>query len=325
MTNDQRPTRNTPEGDTPRPGVPRTPATRRRPTTGLDDSIREVAWRLEPRDFVLALLLDEHRTLTTSQITSILFTSPRTCRNRLDILRSIGWIDWFIPVRHGRRLPAHWVPGPLSARYAALRRGDKAPNARAVRELQDRTVAIAHLAHTDGTNQFFIDLLAHTRHHRNTRLTRWWSAARTASAMGSTMRPDGHGVWRDGDREVAFFLEFDTGEETHRQLADKLPAYRHRRAQGGPAWPVLFWLPTTVRETHLHKHLAATAPGVTVATAARDTAAAHSPAGPVWRLLGNGRRRLHLADLPSPPGQPGPYPPGPPTPDEDPLHLLDAD
>ena len=59
-----------------------------------------------------------------------------------------------------------------------------------------------------------------------------------------------------------------------------------------------------------------------MATAARDALDGHSPAGPVWRLAGNGRHRLHLADLPSHHGRPGPYTPGPPTPDQDPLHLL---
>jgi len=323
MINDQRRTRNILQGDTSRPGVAYKPSTLHHART--DGSIRRIAWRLEPRDLVLALLLDEHRSLTAGQISSVLFTSPRTCRNRLAVLRRLGWVDHFTPIRPGRRLPARWVAGPLGARFAALYRGEPAPSPRRVRELQDSALAIRHVAHADGANQFFIDLLVHARRHPDNRLTRWWGAARTASAMGGSLRPDGHGVWREGQREVAFFLEFDTGTETRRQLAAKLPRYRDKRLRGGPDWPVLLWLPTAAREAGVHDYLAGSGAGVTVATAARDAAAPHGPAGPVWRLIGNGRRRLRLADLPGPLGESGPYHPGPPTREDDPLYLLDAD
>ena len=108
-------------------------------------------------------------------------------------------------------------------------------------------------------------------------------------------------------------------------LARKVAAYRAVHAGGGPAWPVLFWLPSTLRETHLHKRLNGSARGLVVATAARDAAAEHGPAGPVWRLVGNGRRRLRLSELPCQMGQPGAYHPGPPTPTDDPLYHLHTD
>ncbi len=331
MTNRTSQPRNIPPGDISRPGVLRTPPSRplvipRRDR--LHDSLREISWRLETRDYVLAHLLHEHRTLTTAQIAAILFTSHRTCRNRLGVLRKLDFVDWFIPVRHGVRLPAHWVPGLLSARLIALRNGERAPTVKALREIQDQIVATSHLHHIDGTNQFFVDLLAHARRQPDTRLTRWWPSARIAAALGRRVHPDGHGVWRDGAPEVGFFLEFDTGTESLATVAAKLAPYRRLRIDGGPAWPVLFWLPTTARETNLHKRLSGMAPlGVTVATANREQAAETGPAGPVWKVAGNGRRRLHLAELPSQPGQPGPYHPGPPTPQQDPLHLLlnDAD
>ena len=332
MINEPGQPRNIPRGDITRPGVLRTPPVasrsrsaaippRDRPHT--HDSLREISWRLETRDHVLADLLHEHRTLTTAQITAILFTSQRTCRNRLGVLRKLNFVDWFIPVRHGIRLPAHWVPGLLSARLIALRDGDRTPTAKALRELQDQMVATSHLNHIDGTNQFFVDLIAHSRHHPDTRLMRWWPGNRTAAALGRRVHPDGHGVWRDSAREVGFFLEYDTGTETLATVAAKLAPYRRLRVDGGPAWPVLFWLPSTARETNLHKRLNGMAPlGVTVATATREHATNLGPAGPVWKVAGNGRRRLHLAELPSHPGQPGPYHPGPPTPEQDPLHLL---
>src|SRR5688500_17593454 len=112
-------------GTTPRPGkAHKTTRSMRTPaTTGgrLGDSLRAIAWRLEPRVLVIASLLCEHRTLTTAQISAMLFTSVRTCRNRLGVLRRLGLVDWFVPVRRGRQLPTHWVPGLLAARYVALR------------------------------------------------------------------------------------------------------------------------------------------------------------------------------------------------------------
>ncbi len=288
-----------------------------------------MSWRLEPRDYVLAHLLDEHRFLTTAQIAATLFTSVRTCRNRLDVLRKLGFITWFMPVHRTRgRLPVHWVPGPLSARYVALYHGERAPTTRAVRELEDAhaaTTSAGHIDHADGVNQFFIDLLRHSRAHPDTRLARWWSSAHIAKEINHNTRPDGHGVWREHDRQVAFFLEHDTGSESHPGRAAKLAGYRTVRDRNGPAWPVLFWLPTTAQENNLHQHLAGNSRGLIVATAARDHAARHGPAGPVWRLVGNGRRRLRLAELPNRIEPGGAYHPGPATPEQDPLYLLDAD
>jgi hypothetical protein len=287
-------------------------------------SLRAVSWRLQPRDVVLAELLHEHRTLTTAQISTMLFTSDRTCRNRLAVLRRLGVVDWFAPIRQGRRLATHWLPGLLAARYVALRDGARPPTAKAVRERQDRVVATSHLAHIDATNQFFVDLIARSRSRRTARLARWWSALRAAEAMGRRVHPDGHGVWRDGGREVAFFLETDLGTETQSVLAAKVTAYERLRLIGGPAWPVLFWLPTPAREANLLGRLEPMAPfAVPVATAHRRHGEAVGPADRVWTVAGAGSERVGLADLPAATGTAGMFDPGPPTADQDPLHLLE--
>lgn len=317
-------TRHIPKGDTSLPGeLVKDPAQSRRSHINGRSLIR-LSWRLQPRDYVLAQLLDEHRVLTTDQIASVLFPSPRTCANRLGTLRRAGFIDSFIPVRTttlGR--PVHWVPGLLSARYVALSRGEAPPTARYLRERQDAMVANTHLAHTVGANQFFIDLLTTTKGRPHTRLARWWGSARTAAALGRRVRPDGHGVWVHGEHQVGFFVEHDTGTETLGRLAAKVEPYARLRRDGGPDYPLLFWLPATTRETNLHKRLAAVErSGLTVATAVRDHAHNHGPAGAVWRVIGNGRRRLTLAELPSRPGEPGPYHPGPATTEQHPLYLL---
>jgi hypothetical protein len=342
MTTHHCATRLIPTGDTPRPGDTRSPtgssaapgtstpstptfAATRSSTSPASPFLLAYTDRLQPRDYTLALLLDEHRVLTTSQTTAILFSSPRTCRNRLDALRRIGFIDRFTPHRPGTIAPAHWVAGILAARYAALHHDQRPPSAKVLRERQDTIVASPQLAHLVGVNQFFTDLLAHARAHPSSALLRWWSAARTTAAFGRRVRPDGHGVWSDHATMTGFWLEHDTGTEPLGRLLSKVEAYRRLHRDGGPNFPVLFWLPTAAREANLHKRLAGVSvSGVTVATAARDTVTGSGlgPADPVWRLAGNDRHRLRLAALPSTPGQPGPYHPGPPTPADDPLRLL---
>jgi hypothetical protein len=278
--------------------------------------------RLRPRDYTIAALLDEHTTLTTDQLTAVLFGNPITCRHRLHLLRRLGFVDRFIRTRPGAPNPVCWLPGPLSARFMALARGENPPSARTLRERQDRVFASPHLEHLLAENQFFISLLARARTHAGAGLVRWWSERTTAAAFGQRVRPDGHGVWGDGDTSVGWFLELDRGTEALTALVAKINAYRRLRFDGGPDYPVLFVLPSTVREQNLHRRLAdGLDPGVTIATTSPEAGA--DPAGPVWRLFGNGRHRLTLSDLPSSHGEPGPLNPGPPTVDQHPLRLLD--
>src|SRR2546430_11791480 len=132
MTTPRRQTLDIPGGDISRPGERRVPATNttisttHQPPGGL--SLLAYAGRLGPRDYTLALLLDEHRVLTGPQITAILFGSPFTCRNRLHVLRRIGFLDRFIPYRPGVVAPVHWVARPLAARYAALHLDKRPPS-----------------------------------------------------------------------------------------------------------------------------------------------------------------------------------------------------
>lgn len=316
----RRESRHPPQGDSPPPGEPRTTPSRR-PST-----LVSVSHRLSPRDYVLAHLLDQHHILTTDQIASILFQSTRTCLNRLYQLRTIGFLDRFRPVTSNRHTPWVWLNGPLAARYVALATDTRPPTTKILTQRQDSIMASPQLLHLIGTNDFFTRLLAVSRHQQGCDLPRWWSATATAAVFGRRVHPDGHGVWVDGDRQVGWFLEYDNGTEDHGRLVAKLAAYQRLHRDGGPHYPVLFWLPTRLRETNLHKQITAAARhGLVVATAARDNLAGHGPDGPVWRLAGNGRHRLRLADLDSDHGQPGPYRPGPPSSDQHPLHLLHTD
>ncbi|WP_281365063.1 replication-relaxation family protein [Phytohabitans houttuyneae] len=271
----------------------------------------------------MAELLVDHQVLTTGQLTAMLFTSPTTCLHRLHALRQLGVVDRFLRHRPGLPEPLHWVPGLLATRLVALARNEKPPTPAVVYERKDRTMMRPDLGHLIGVNQFFTDLIGYTRSHPQYRLARWWPEPRTADAYGRRVHPDGHGVWNTPAGSVGFFLEHDTGLEKLPVLTGKLDGYRRLRREGGPHYPVLFWLPTRAREQNLHRRLAdGPTPGLVVATAARDTINGHSPAGPIWRLYGNGRHRLHLADIPSHHATPGPLNPAAPTPEQDPLAAL---
>jgi hypothetical protein len=234
--------------------------------------------------------------------------------------------------RPGQPNPACWVPGMLSARYAALARDEHPPNSRRLQNRQDRIYASSTLPHLLAVNDFFVALLAHARQHPGSRLRRWWSERSTAAAYGQRIHPDGHDVWADGDTETGFFLELDRGTEPVGRLVDKLAPQARLQAAGGPNYPVLFVLPTPAREQHLHRRLAdQPEPTLMVATtspeAARDPGRLrrlHGPAGPVWRVAGNGRHRMRLTDLPGGHCEPGPLNPAAPQPHDDPLRLLDT-
>jgi hypothetical protein len=278
----------------------------------------EISHRLRPRDYTIAALLDEHTTLTTDQLTSILFTNPTTCRHRLHTLRKISFIDRFIRNRPGAPNPICWVTGPLSARYLSLAKDESPPTVKALRERQDRIYATPLLEHLLATNQFFVNLLVHARQHPDTRLTRWWSTRTTAARYNRRIKPDGHGVWVEGQRSTGFYLELDRGTEPLGRLIDKLGPHLTLLAEGGPSYPVLFVLPNRAREQNLHRRLAdRSEPSPTIATTSPESGL--DPAGPVWRLAGNGRHRLRLAELPSSHGQAGSLNPGRPEPEHDPL------
>jgi hypothetical protein len=313
-----------PTGESSQPGN-RSVVVLRRIDTGRTNSsfhtLIDISHRLRPRDYTIAALLDEHTTLTTEQLTSILFTNPTTCRHRLHALRKIAFVDRFIRNRPGAPNPICWVPGLLSARYTALAKGDSPPTAKALRERQDRIYSRPTLEHLLATNQFFINLLVHARQHPDTSLLRWWSERSTTAAFGKRIAPDGHGVWQEGTRSVGFHLELDRGTEQLSRLVDRLASHRRLHAEGGPLYAVLFVLPNRTREQNLHRKLAER-PERTLTVATTSPQAGEDPAGPVWRLAGNGRHRLPLAEIPTSHGQPGSLNPGPPQPDQDPLRLL---
>jgi hypothetical protein len=275
---------------------------------GSGDRVLRVRAQLTDRDRLLLDWLADHRVLTTFQICHALFGSLDFAQRRLLNLHRLGLVDRFRPLRAGGgSYPWHYVLDQIGAEFVAASRGQTAPRPGQTTDRKRRVAASRTLDHLLGVNQFFTDLAGWARTRPPARLERWWPEQRCAEpgAFGTTLispvRPDGHGILSDGARRVAFFTEFDSGLEQHSVLLSKVSRYADHVAKGGPAWPVLFWLPTTARERRLHQLLSGIDIAVPVATAARDGLDPHAcPADPVWLVVGAGdapRRLVELAGL----------------------------
>ncbi|MEV4283537.1 replication-relaxation family protein [Actinoplanes xinjiangensis] len=249
---------------------------------------------LTERDLHILALLDEHRVLTTDQITRLHFTAARTCQIRLRELQHLGLIERFRYARAGGGGdPWHWTLGVLGARFMAGTLGRPIPTERAHREQLLRLSAYVNLRHLRQANEFGVRLAVRARSDPQARLLRWWSE-RTATTRFRGIHPDAHGLWQSSGRLVGWFLECDMGTESQPRLVAKLLAYDNLARTDGPTYPVLFWLPGSVREANLHRALRRHWPPVPVATATHDA----DPAGPVWLTVG-ARKRVPLAELPS--------------------------
>ncbi|MFB4302218.1 replication-relaxation family protein [Actinomadura sp. NTSP31] len=288
----------------------RMPNTSSRATPELFLELRN---RLTGRDHAILELIWEHRVLTTHQIAAIFFTTPGKARDRLLQLFRLKALERFQPWVPVGAAPYHWVLGPLGAQVLAAHR-DTTFAALGYR----RTTALQishsrHLAHQVGVNEFFTQLHAHSRRTPDAHLDKWWSERRCIRLWGDLARPDAYGRWTEtttngqGPATVDFFLEHDTGSVTLAKVAAKLNGYDALSEATGITTPVLFWLPSARRETHLQALLGT--PPFPVATAVHTPAndPGGGPAGPVWLPAGRDGPRRRLAELAAtPPHAPEP-------------------
>ncbi|MEV4511529.1 replication-relaxation family protein [Dactylosporangium sp. NPDC049525] len=268
--------------------------------------------RIVPRDRALLALLAEHYLLSTPQIAAVFFANRRTAQRRLTTLHRLDVVHRFAyPNPENTAVPYLYTLGPVGLQlYPDAYDDPDGRHARAPRtslERARRIAASASAAHLIGVNQFFVDLLAATRHSEasngpdaaGARLLRWWSEQHATDVYAqSGIRPDGHGIWHAHDRTVGFFLEHDRGTEDLPRVVAKLRAYA-RLAEFGPRYPVLLWLPTLERQTNILRLLTGVRLPMPVATAVHGP----DPSGRVWTLTtdlpANPGRRWQLHELPS--------------------------
>ena len=250
------------------------------------------------RDRHLLDLLDEHQVLTTSQLTRLAFPSRTMAQRRLLRLSQLGVLDRFRWHQQVGSQDWHYTTGLLGCELIAAARGASAPRPGEHRRRLTRLAANPRLGHLLGSNDVFTRLAGHATTQPGCALSAWWSERRCAGRYGQLVRPDGYGAWTQHGQHTQFFFEYDTGTEPLTRVVAKLPGYADLAAAGGPAIPVLIWVPTGRREANLHAALAGQPPPVTVATSNTELAAdtGHSPAGPLWHT-GNRAHRQPLSAL----------------------------
>jgi hypothetical protein len=268
--------------------------TARTPTRPISVATR-AGDRLTERDAEMLRLLAEHQVLTVGQLAVALFPDVRKCRGRVAMLRALGLVETFRPpLQHGSS-QTHCV---ATARTLDLLCTDVGGSRLRRRSTRDAT-AIAlrpDLGHLRGVNEVFCQLLGHARQSAGATLETWRSERATARALGTRLRPDGFGRWRQDEAWCEFFLEYDTGTEPHARLLAKLTGYADLAESAGVSCPVLFWLPNAQRENYLHRLLADEPPRVPVATA-YGVPSRTSPAGPTWRPSWSATSQVPLAAL----------------------------
>jgi predicted transcriptional regulator len=275
------------------------------------------------RDDRLFGWLYDHGVLTTDQIAKALFPSLDTAQRRLLRLTRLGAVGRFRPNKQdGGSFPYHYVLAQLGYEHVMGQRGEGLPKRDQARRRYQSLISRPDLPHLLGGNGVFIDLAAHECTHPGTRLASWrpashfhtagseafyrdGSSSRLITNPPTLPRPDGAGVWCEDGRAVPFFVEYDTGTERLDILTEKVAKYGILRTSAITwSWPVLFVLPTVLREQHWHDRLHtayADRPPAIVATTADDylSRTGKTPAEDVWHVYGGtttGRQRL--IDLP---------------------------
>jgi hypothetical protein len=165
-----------------------------------------------------------------------------------------------------------------------------------VRWRTDQALAVAtsqRLEHVVGANDLFVRLAASARHTPGAELVTWWGERYCNEVIGEVVRPDGLGVWWEGDAKVTFCLEYDRGSETLSRLGSKAGDYaRLEEAWGVELW-VLVVVPGARRETGARAALS----GWGLAVATTTHTGARTPADAVWAPLDADGTQLRLAEL----------------------------
>jgi predicted transcriptional regulator len=272
----------------------------------LDTShLLRLSRHLTDRDHRILSLLHTHRVLTTHQITQVAFTSHSRTIQRMRTLTGLGLVARFRPRLDRGSAPWHYVIDTMGAHVVAADHGEDTDRVRVRRDQQLSLARSTHLAHRVGVNGFFTALIAATRASSGqARLSEWLNAADSREWVESYVgwgvgmpRPDGLGRWSQQGRTVEFFLEWDNGTETHRQLTAKLERYADFAQNMVRAIPwVLFVFPTPRRESNARAVLRRVSGGKRLRVATAHMPAAHAPEGAVWARLDipvvQGRERL---------------------------------
>lgn len=263
----------------------------------------ELAARLTDRDRRMIRLIRDYRALTSPQLAAMFFDTDDAARRRLLTLTRMGILERFrpnLPPAMGTA-PYHYVIGETAAAVLASEDGIELSESGYRRDRVTGIVYSTHLTHTVGTNGIAASLHGHARRHADTELSRWWPEHRCCTEWDPIVCPDAYGRWREGEQQVEFFLEYDTGTEPLDRVARKLDAYAELTESTRIVTPVLLWVQGERRETNLRRklkhHPAHMFVPVATGHAATADAVDDGPAGPRWLPTDQDGPRVRLADL----------------------------
>ncbi|MFE0276049.1 replication-relaxation family protein [Streptomyces sp. NPDC058992] len=275
----------------------RAATTRRRPARHTD--VAALSRILTARDLWLTRMLHEHRVLTTHQIASLPYTSPRSAQRRLRTLHQHAILDSFRPLTQTGSAPEHYTLGPAGAAVLAAHAGCDPAELGWRPSTTGRIAYSPSLGHDLGVNELLTHLAARGRTTPGTGLDAWLSERSCARRWGDIVRPDAYAGWREGDARFPFFLEYDTGSQPLSRVEAKLTGYAAFSTATSTRPALLIHTRTQSREQALRCRLAAPARelGLNVVTASADFTTTE-PWGPWWSPLEPGdTRRTTLTSL----------------------------
>lgn len=215
---------------------------------------RDLIHGLNARERAVLVAIYEHKVLLTEHLKTMFFGSLRGAQDRLRHLARRGLIDtWYPPQPRGMgKASGHHTLTESGAQVVASLLGIARSELRyVVRDEEDREQD-SYLAHRLGVNEFFCALIDAGRSIDGHGLAKW-VPERTVRTGDGWIRPDGYGTFLHPGGALDFYLEYDRGTETTRQLANKLAGYigiaRDWTEQGAEHFPcVLIVVPNHRRE-----------------------------------------------------------------------------
>jgi len=268
----------------------------RRPGRTTDRLVFDVTSSLTDRDRHILRLIRWHRVLTTNQVHLMFFSDRNTAQHRMTRLYQLRLVERFRPPHGGREGEYHYVLDRLGAYVVAVMAAPDLDREVKVRWRTDQALSIAtsqRLAHTVGANDLFVRLVAATRRAPDAELVTWWGERYCKAVLGEVVRPDGVGVWREGQATVTFCLEYDRGSEQLGRLTEKAAEY----ARLERAWGVPYWLLVVVPGPRRERGVRAALSGQGLAVATTTQPDARWPDAAVWAPLDAEGVRLRLAEL----------------------------
>jgi hypothetical protein len=279
-------------------------------TPDARDHIRGV----DDRERAVLVAIYEHKVLVTEHLKAMFFGSLRRAQDRLRHLAQRGLIDtWYPPQPRGMgKASGHHTLTESGAQVVASLLGVARSELRyVVRNEKDREQD-AWLAHRLGVNEFFCALIEAGRATDGHGLAKW-VPERTVRTADGWIRPDGFGVYLHPVGALDFYLEYDRGTETTRQLANKLAGYigvaRDWTEQDAVHFPcVLIVVPNYRRERIVAAAFADALARFKRAdklaalpfyVANEETLSQQGVLGRVWTPLPKLERRLSITELPA--------------------------